>query len=336
MTKSRPAWQVRRKPRRLWHIRLVAWLCRRFGWRFGAVLLWPITLVVFLQDEAARGASRRYLARVLPRRPTSRDVFRHFLTFAETLLERFFLLTGGAEGFAIRIEGQEHLARATAGGKGVVLLGAHLGSFDLLRLAAGRDAPVPIRMVMHHAAGDALAAVFARASPESAAQILPLPPAGGDGIAFALALREVLAAGGVIGVLADRPAAGQAVVPAAFLGAEAGFALGPFRLAAAMGAPLLLGFAVRLGRRRYLVRIEPFADPPAPACAREAALAPLVAAYAERLSTLCRAYPYNWFNFHDVWDDDGSDEGGVPGVSAARPYASGARRDAIFDHRADG
>ena len=27
-------------------------------------------------------------------------------------------------------------------------------------------------------------------------------------------------------------------------------------------------------------------------------------AYVQRLETLCRAHPHNWFNFHDFWLDD--------------------------------
>jgi predicted LPLAT superfamily acyltransferase len=29
-----------------------------------------------------------------------------------------------------------------------------------------------------------------------------------------------------------------------------------------------------------------------------------VEAYVARLEALCRAYPYNWFNFHDFWLED--------------------------------
>jgi predicted LPLAT superfamily acyltransferase len=27
-------------------------------------------------------------------------------------------------------------------------------------------------------------------------------------------------------------------------------------------------------------------------------------AYLGRLEALCRAHPYNWFNFHDFWQED--------------------------------
>ncbi len=348
-----PSWQARREAGARRHlVRLMAWLCRHLGWRVGAMLLYPITLWFFLADGAARAASRRYLGRVMGKKPGVWAVFRHFHTFAQTVLDRFFLLDGdGKTRFEIGIEGIDHLARATAAGKGVLLLGAHLGSFDLLRLAAGRSAPAPVRMVMHHRERDALTALYEACSPDFAASVIALPAAGEDGIALALALRETLAAGGTIGLLADRPAAGQQALAVDFLGSPALFPLGPFRLAAATGAPVLLGFGLRLGRRRYLVRIEPLAEviPRARTsddvmgyrvCGPWAALSPYVIHYAERLAALCREHPYNWFNFHDVWEipRDAEPIGGPFRRSShpRRSHPNGVGGGGIHHHRADG
>ncbi len=343
-----PAWQTRREPGGRRPIRLMAWLCRRLGWRAGALLLWPVTLGFFLSDKAGRRASRRYLGRALGRKAGIRDVFRHFLTFAETLLDRFFFLQGRRGLFTIRVTGHHHLVAATAAGRGVVLLGAHLGSFEALRFAAGAGAPVPIRMVMHRGGHGALTALFEELDPHFAASVIALPATDGDGIALALTLRETLAGGGVVGLLADRVAAGQAVMAADFLGAPAAFPLGPFRLAAATGAPVLLGFGLRLARRHYLVHIEPFADRIAPYRGSDAAgghpaepwaaLRPHVTRYAERLSHFCREYPYNWFNFHDVWENDGASAPfpHPPRPADRAPLAGAGGDGAAHHHGADG
>ena len=347
-TSPLPAWQARR-PAGQTGIRLMAWLCRRLGWRFGAALLWPITLVFVLRDGAGRRASRRYLSRALGRPPGFGEVFRHFHTFAHTLLDRFFLhVSREAAPFDIRVEGLDHLAAAVAEGRGVILLGAHLGSFAALRVVTRAGAPVAIRMVMHRGGRGALTALFEENDPSFAAGVIALPAPDGDGIALALALRETLAGGGVVGLLADRRAAGQAVMTADFLGAPAPFPLGPFRLAAATGAPVLLGFGLRLARRRYLVHIEPFAAAIAPCPAGGAAgerpaepwaaLRPHVTRYAERLAGLCREYPYNWFNFYDFWEISGdSGRSRRPSRPAARSSSAGAGGDGAADHRgADG
>ena len=37
---------------------------------------------------------------------------------------------------------------------------------------------------------------------------------------------------------------------------------------------------------------------------RERRIRAALEAYVARLEALCRAYPYNWFNFHDFWLED--------------------------------
>ena len=37
---------------------------------------------------------------------------------------------------------------------------------------------------------------------------------------------------------------------------------------------------------------------------REQRIRAAVEAYVARLEAMCRAYPYNWFNFHDFWLED--------------------------------
>jgi predicted LPLAT superfamily acyltransferase len=108
----------------------------------------------------------------------------------------------------------------------------------------------------------------------------------------------------VVGLLADRAARGERMVAAEFLGAPAPFPGGPMILAAVLRAPVVLGFGLWLGPRRYLLRFEPFAEAiDLPRADRDAALRRWVARYADRLSEVCRAHPYNWFNFYDVWGD---------------------------------
>jgi len=61
------------------------------------------------------------------------------------------------------------------------------------------------------------------------------------------------------------------------------------------------------GGARYDVLFEPLADfserlsDPAE---RERRIRAALESYVARLEALCRAYPYNWFNFHDFWLED--------------------------------
>jgi hypothetical protein len=281
-------------------LRLMTRIALGLGWPVAQALLHPVTLFFLLTAPAAqRRAMRRYLARALGRPARWRDLWRLWFCFASTLLDRVFLLSGRTAGYRLEVEGLELLRDAAARGQGLVLLGAHMGSFDALRAIGGAGAPVEVRMLMHPGGGPA-DGLFGSLDPGRAAAVIPLgrPEA-------MLAAGEAIARGGIVGLLADRAARPERMLAVPFLGAPAPFPGGPMTLAALLRAPVVLGFALRTGPRRYRLRFEPFAEAiPLPREGREAALAEWLARYAARLGEVCRAHPYNWFNFYDFWGEE--------------------------------
>ncbi len=274
-----------------------AWLALRAGWPLGRLLLWPATLWFLATSPGARAASRQFLQAALGRRPRMWDVARHFHTFAAAVLDRLFLITGRTRGYRIRTEGLEHVASVLAGGRGCILLGAHLGSFEVLRLVA-QTAPVPVWALMFRRNAGALTRLLDRLAPDLRDSILEI----GD-TASMLRAHECVARGEIVGILADRVPPGHRGVAAPFFGRPAAFPLGPFVLASTLAAPVVLFQGVRLGPRRYLVRFEPFADRVVlRRAAREADLAAHAGRYAAALERGCRAHPFNWFNFFPFWD----------------------------------
>lgn len=278
--------------------RLIVRIALGLGWHVGQALLYPITLFFLTTSPAAqKRAMRRYLARALDRDARWHDLWRLYFCFASTMLDRVFLLTGRTAGYRVDVEGLDLLKDAAAAHRGVVLLGAHMGSFEALRAIGAADAPVEVRMLMHASPGGAADALFDSLDPTRAGAIIRL----GQPQAM-LEAREVLDRGGVVGLLADRAPRGERMLAVPFLGAEAPFPGGPMTLAAILHAPVVLGFGLWLGPRRYLLRFEPFTDAiDLPRATREAALRCWLARYAGRLDQVCRAHPYNWFNFYDFW-----------------------------------
>jgi predicted LPLAT superfamily acyltransferase len=117
-----------------------------------------------------------------------------------------------------------------------------------------------------------------------------------------LRLSAALENGAMVGVLADRGLGGDACVGLPFLGAEAGFPRGPFRMAALMRRPVVFMAGLYLGGNRYRIRFERLADfSQQQPGRRQAATEDAMRRYAALLESHCRAQPYNWFNFFDFW-----------------------------------
>ncbi len=296
-------------------LRAALWFTLRAGWPLGRVLLWPVTAWFLLTSARARAASRDYLRRALGRPARGRDVARHFHTFACAVLDRVFLLAGGPRGFRIETEGLEHLAAILAGGRGCILLGAHLGSFEVLRAVAG-PCPVPVWALMFRRNAGALTALLDRLAPDVCRSVLEI----GDPASMILA-HECVARGEIVGILADRSPSGQRRVLAPFFGSPAAFPAGPFILASTLAAPVLLFYGIRTGPRRYAVRFEPFADRVVlRRASRVADLHGHVARFAAALERTCRAHPYNWFNFYPFWEPpDASSTSAAPELIASKP-----------------
>ncbi len=299
--KGRSGWAATRPRGSGFLLRLITRIALGLGWHVGHALLHPITLFYLTTSPAAQKRSaRHYLTRAQGRDATWRDLWRLYFCFASTMLDRVFLLSGRRRGYQVDVMGLEMLRAAAARGQGLVLLGAHMGSFEALRAVGGEGAPVEVRMLMHTGNDSPADAVFDSLDPSRAASIIPLgrPEA-------MLAASESLARGGVVGLLADRAARGDRMLEVDFLGHPAPFPGGPMILAAILRAPVVLGFGLWVGPRRYVLRFEPFAEAVTlPREGREAALREWLQRYADRLGDVCRAHPYNWFNFFDFWGEE--------------------------------
>lgn len=281
------------------------------GWRFGRALLYPVVLYFFLRSGGSNRVSRAYLARALGRAPGPADLWRHVFTFGHTILDRVFLLTGRLDGYDIRVQGLEHVRRHVEAGRGCVLLGSHLGSFEVLRAVADRGCPVPVKALMYEENAARANEVFNTLNPGRPADVIRI---GGPGAL--LEVKEALDRGELVGILGDRIVSGEKVVAADFLGGQALLPAGPVVLASVLKAPVVLFFGVHRGPRRYEVRFEPFAERVVlERGARGADVAAWVRRYAAALEAACRADPYNWFNFYDFWDAAG--DGTNPTTAAA-------------------
>jgi predicted LPLAT superfamily acyltransferase len=182
-------------------------------------------------------------------------------------------------------------------GRGCLLFVAHLGSFEALRVVASGHGPIRVLLDKAHSA--TLTALLESVNPGFAAGIIDASR-GGPGVA--LAIKQALDENARVGVMVDRAAPGEQTLTAEFFGRPAKFPAGPWQLAAALRAPVVLVFCPFLGGNRYDAHFELFSDGLAiPRAQRAQELQACVQRYAARLEHYARQYPLNWFNFYDFW-----------------------------------
>jgi predicted LPLAT superfamily acyltransferase len=278
-------------------LRVMTWISLRLGRRAGRVVLHLIASYFLLFAPASRRASSNYLRRALDRPPHLRDLYRHFFAFAATIHDRVYLVNRRFELFDIEVHGEDTLRRLLAGGKGLFLMGAHLGSFEVIRAIGRKDTDLRIAMVMHQDNAQKINAMLAAIDPEAVQDIIGL-----GRIDSMLKVREHLDEGGVVGMLADRTLGNDTLYPVQILGSSANLPGGPFRMAALLRRPVAFMTGLYLGGNRYAIHFDPLADFSNVARAqRDAVVDAAITRYAALLDQYCRKAPYNWFNFFDFW-----------------------------------
>jgi predicted LPLAT superfamily acyltransferase len=298
-------------------IEVTAFLYRVLGRRVARLVLYGIVAYFLATDAAGRRASRTYFARVarashtlLPpgRVAALRRLFLHYLEFGTQILDRVGLWIGRPQDFAIEIAGAEHLERVAREGKGALVLGSHVGSFDIMRLAADLRSPITVNVMMYtrHAAriNQLLARAARRSGAALRARVLEIEPGS---FLHAQALKQRVDAGEVVALLADRvhPNERARIASVDFLGEPAPFPQGPWLLASALGCPVLLMTALRAGERKYRVHVEWLADRiQLPRAGRAESVALWCRRYAALLERHVVAAPYQWFNFYPFWEKE--------------------------------
>ena len=287
-------------------LQLMAFIAVVCGRRVARLVLHPITWYFLLFSPGPRRHSKRYLQRALGRPARLRDLYRHFYAFSVTVLDRIYFARGRADVFDLQVRGTAQMDELVAQGRGAILLGAHMGSFEALHTVGTQRPGLRVAMAMFPDNARMIHGLLQAIAPNFHLDIIAIGRPQST-----LEVRDWLDGGGLVGLLGDRTLADAGarggLIELPFLGSPARFHDGPLRLAMLLKRRVMFMVALYRGGRTYDVRFEPLADftsSPADPAQRDNLVHDALAAYVARLEALCREAPYNWFNFFDFWNDD--------------------------------
>jgi predicted LPLAT superfamily acyltransferase len=293
-------------------LRFVGWSHRTFGRGPSVALLWLAAAYFLVRSRPARRASQRYLARVwatpegrasLGRGPGYAASLRHLHTFAAALYDRLVVWSGALDSLEVRHDGSEKIFGVARAGRGALLLGAHLGSIDMLWFLS-RKYQLVVNVIGYHGNAERINAFLESFAPGERVHMIDMDP---NSVYAAFEIKACIERGEFVVMLADRVAPGRTARAAevGFLGQPAAFPLGPFLLAGVLECPVLFALCVCTGPARYDTVLRPIGDAAkVPRSEREKRARELLERYAALLESTCTRLPYQWFNFYDFWGDD--------------------------------
>jgi KDO2-lipid IV(A) lauroyltransferase len=233
------------------------------------------------------------------------DAWLDFLRFASGPPEKALAVLQEVEGYA-------HLREGLDRGKGVLLLTAHMGNWEMGGLLL---ATVDLRVVVV-LVPDIFPGV------ERARRRLHEERGVGEirvdsSFVPTLAILRTLAANGIVAMQGDRDFDNTGIAMP-FFGQEAYFPRGPLRVAMATGAAVLPSFVLRTAEGNYRAVIgAPLAVDTGPD--RDAALRRNLERYVAILEEVVRATPEQWYCFYPFWDDPTRKEAASPSRPAVAP-----------------
>lgn len=287
-------------------IRFFFWLFRLTG-PLAYWWIWPASLFfnLFMRDEIV--GSDAYWRR------RRRDVgavgrwflrWRHFTYYGRVLMDRAFAYLGQVRKIRFEYENLDGVDDALSEGKGLIILSAHVGNWELAAFGLGSksESRAPVNAVWYQGDHERVEERLKSFTGEIPFNIINAK----DGLSASLEIVDALKRGEIVAMHADRTV-GSSHVEVDFLGEKAVWPTGPFIVAATTGAPVVFVFANRLGYRRYRVR---FVGPNRFAFTsrkeRQNDLERWVGEYVTELERVVEEFPFQWHNFYPFWDTNRS------------------------------
>lgn len=294
---ARAEWARRPERSNALALRFMAWVSLTLGRRAGRLLLYPIAAYFLLFAPAARRACADWQRRVTGRPAGWAALFRQMLAFASVVHDRIYLVNDQFDQFDIQLHGHEAAREMLASGRGLMLMGAHMGSFEVLR-SLGRQQPgLRVVMAMYKENAQKINQLLTAINPRAELDVVALGQ-----VDSMLQLHAVFDANTIVGMMGDRALGDEDTRRLPFFGEPAAFPLGPFRMAAILRRPVVFMVGLYRGGNRYEIHFEKLADfSDVPAGGRQAEMEAATARYAVLLQKYGAMAPDNWFNFFDFW-----------------------------------
>ncbi len=304
--RERRPWTSRSVGSRLQH-RIFWWLIRHGGRRAAYALLHPVVWWYVFCRPSLRRRGDPYLSRRFPR-PGGRvrlgDSRRHILALGKVLVDRAVVGILGPGKMDVLLHGKEEILALLGEGKGMIIMTAHVGCWQVGMSALG-FLRTPVSMLIRKEEGDVDRHYYEHAGMASPYRIID----PGGWLGGALEMMEVLGRGEVLCVMGDRvPGGARGTVAVDFLGRPASFPYGPYKVAAAAAAPIAVLFSWKTGPASYELGLAGIIRVPPGIGRRARDYAPFAASYASMLERFTREHPYQFFNFFDLWRENGLEE----------------------------
>jgi len=276
------------------------YLMIRLGGRHAAYLLLYFVVFYYALLPSVRRKCLPYLEHRFPQAGGWTQFvnrYRMCLELGKVLVDRALVGILGPQRVKVELLGKQELLELLAENKGLILVNAHVGCWQVAMSALG-FMKLPVNLLMQRDAGDIDRHYFEHAGLECPYKIIdPHGFLGG-----ALEMVAVLKRGEVLSVMGDRMLGeDRNGVAVDFMGGQVTMPFSAYKLASATGAPIVALLSYKTGPDSYALKLFRTIRVPAELGRGSSVFIPYVQEFAETLEAFCQENPFQFFNFFDMW-----------------------------------
>ena len=292
-----PRWQGKSKGTPLGY-RIVIFVCTHLGVLPAYLLLRFVAFYFFLFSWTSSRYSYRYFRyhQGYGAVRSRLKVYQNYYIFAQTLLDKIIVMAGIENNFTYDFDGEENLRKIIQGGKGGILLSAHVGNWE----AAGhllQRLNTRINVVMYDGEHQSIKEYLEQLTHGRNLNVITIR----DDLSHVYAIGEALQKNELICLHADRFLEGNKTTIKKFMKGEAMFPEGPFALAAAFQVPVSIVFAFKETAKHYHFFGSPLMQRQDHA-SKQVFIQDLMSSFVEQLEEKIKIYPDQWFNYYNFWE----------------------------------
>lgn len=269
------------------------------GFAYGFLALVVVYFIPFAPK--ATGAVWFYWRRVMGcgRLKASGRLFVHYYRFGQTLIDKIAIGAGLEGRYRFEFDNYPEFLRLLDSGTGVVMIGAHVGSWEAGSCFFG-DYARRMNIVLYDGESAVIKQALEGNSTGAQFKIITVGGNGGnggngsgDGLDSVLRIKNALDNGEYVCFQGDRYVGEDGTVETDFMGRRARFPRGPFLVASKMRVPVVFYYSMRERGRQYRFH---FVE------ARGHSEKELLDEYLAATESIVRRYPAQWFNFYKFWE----------------------------------
>lgn len=220
-------------------------------------------------------------------------VYKNYYIFGQTLIDKIVVMANLPVPYTFSFDGENYLEEIIAGGKGGILMSAHVGNYELAGYYFKR-LPAKVNIVMVDNEREQIKEYLESVMQDRKMSIIFIK----EDLSHIYEISNALRNNELIAIHADRYVAGSKTVAANFLGRGAKFPMGPFVLAATFKVPVSYVFTYKDDAKHYHL----YATPPKEYSGnKQAAIQEALYDYVNQLETRAKQYPEQWFNYYNFW-----------------------------------